>query len=40
MAKMLDDLKSHLGEERGNDTEQLRVALQRYRTLVDQILTV
>jgi hypothetical protein len=40
VGEMLDELKSHLGEDRGDDTEELRIALRRYRSLVDQILAV
>lgn len=38
LAKMMDDLKASF-ENHGHDTEDLRRALRRYRSLADQILT-
>jgi hypothetical protein len=50
VGKMLDDLKRHIDEQKralngdwdsdGKDTEELRLAFQRYRGLFDQILSV
>jgi hypothetical protein len=48
VSQMLDSLTSHIaeqkqalvGEHNGDDTEQLRVTLRRYRVLFDQILSV
>lgn len=44
LAKMMDELKtrveSHRGDMGNGDTEQLRLTMQRYRSLFDQILSV
>jgi hypothetical protein len=44
LAKMMDELKtrieSHRGDVGNGDTEELRLAMQRYRSLFDQILSV
>jgi hypothetical protein len=44
LSSVLDELKSHIEGQKGsldtNDTEDLRVAMQRYRSLFDQILSV
>jgi len=46
VSKMMDELKSHIDSEKRGlagddaDTEELRVAFQRYRTLFDQIVSI
>ncbi len=44
LAKMMDELKTRIESHRGDlgngDTEEMRLAMQRYRSLFDQILSV